>query len=110
MFKKERGKLACVRLERLQIISEAPRRKLCGKPYDGKLSRTVLREASRSNPLRPTLQLMQSFIKLLDSGYIINWREAFNFRVTKFSDINEKIIPFFKKYPVRGVKAEDFKD
>ena len=83
---------------------------LFGEPYDGKLSRTVQREASWSNPLRRTRQLMQSFIKLLDSGYIINWIEAFNFRVTKFSDINEKIIPFFKKYPVRGVKAEDFKD
>lgn len=55
-------------------------------------------------------QLMRSFIKYLDSGYIISWREAFNFRVTKFSDINQKIIPFFQKHPILGVKAEDFKN
>lgn len=29
--------------------------------------------------------------------------------VTKFSDINEKILPFFVKYPVHGVKnLEDY--
>ena len=30
--------------------------------------------------------------------------------VTKISDISEKIIPFFKKHPVIGVKALDFGD
>ena len=30
--------------------------------------------------------------------------------VTKISDISEKIIPLFKKHPVRGVKALDFGD
>ena len=33
-----------------------------------------------------------------------------NFRVSKFQDIYEKIIPFFKKYPILGVKALDFAD
>ena len=33
-----------------------------------------------------------------------------DFRVEKFSDIYEKIIPFFRKYPIIGVKAADFQD
>jgi hypothetical protein len=33
-----------------------------------------------------------------------------NFVVTKLSDITEKIIPFFDKYPIVGVKAKDFAD
>ena len=30
--------------------------------------------------------------------------------VYKFKDIEGKIIPFFKKYPLQGVKALDFDD
>ena len=33
-----------------------------------------------------------------------------NYRVTKFIDLTEKIIPFFSKYPILGVKAQDFED
>lgn len=32
------------------------------------------------------------------------------FRVRKFSDISEKLIPFFIKYPIEGMKFLDFKD
>jgi hypothetical protein len=32
------------------------------------------------------------------------------FKVTSYSDISEKIIPFFNKYPVLGVKSKDFED
>lgn len=32
------------------------------------------------------------------------------YRVEKFKDILEKIIPFFKKYPIKGIKAKDFSD
>ena len=28
-----------------------------------------------------------------------------DFLVTTFSDVNDKIIPFFKKYPIYGVKS-----
>lgn len=31
-------------------------------------------------------------------------------KITKFSSIFEKIIPFYKKYPVQGVKSLDYKD
>jgi hypothetical protein len=30
--------------------------------------------------------------------------------VTKFSDIADIIIPFFKKHPIPGVKSKDFHD
>lgn len=33
-----------------------------------------------------------------------------NFKVTKFSDLTEKIIPFFNKHSILGVKALDFAD
>lgn len=33
-----------------------------------------------------------------------------DFKVTRFSDITEIIIPFFKNNPVLGVKSLDFKD
>jgi len=40
----------------------------------------------------------------------INSEDAVVFHVTKFSDITEKIIPFFHKYSIVGVKALDFAD
>ena len=55
-------------------------------------------------------KLMRSLIELLKCGKIYKNRYAFYFTVSKFSDITEKIIPFFKKYPILGVKALDFAD
>lgn len=37
-------------------------------------------------------------------------REVMDFKVTKFYDITNKIIPFFQKYPILGVKSKDFED
>ena len=37
-------------------------------------------------------------------------RNAFDYRVTRLSSIENKIIPLFKKYPIRGVKGQDFAD
>ena len=55
--------------------------------------------------------LIKSFIKYFKYGNGIYIKgNAYDFRVTKFIDITEKIIPFFKKYPVLGVKALDFDD
>jgi len=57
-------------------------------------------------------QLMLNLIKYLDCGNVTkrNREEAVDFKVIKFSDINNKIIPFFEKYPIQGVKSNDFKD
>ena len=49
-------------------------------------------------------------MKYFKCGNIYIKGNAYDFRVTKFIDITEKIIPFFKKYPVLGVKALDFDD
>ena len=36
--------------------------------------------------------------------------KSVNFQITKFSDITNKIIPFFNQYPILGVKSLDFID
>ena len=55
-------------------------------------------------------KLMRSLIELLKSGRITRRGEAVDIRATKYDDIVNKIIPFFKKYPILGVKALDFAD
>ena len=55
---------------------------------------------------------MKSFVKYLGCG---NYNKKSNkkvgeFQCSKFSDISEKIIPFFKKHQIRGVKAQDWED
>lgn len=44
----------------------------------------------------------------MDCGNIYQKEQVFDFRVRKFQDIVNKIIPFFKNYPIVGVKALDF--
>jgi hypothetical protein len=56
---------------------------------------------------------MKSLVSYLDCGQIYSSSaegEAVNFTVERFSDITDKIIPFFDKYPIEGVKAFDFAD
>jgi len=50
---------------------------------------------------------MKSLVSYLDCGSY-HTRSAQNvgdFFVERYSDISQKIIPFFDKYPIRGVKA-----
>ena len=42
--------------------------------------------------------------------FIKKKKEAIYFIVTKLSDIENKIITFFNKYPVIGTKSKDFDD
>ena len=55
-------------------------------------------------------KLMRSLIEYFKCGNIYKDQDAFNFCVTKLSDILNIIIPFFQKYPIQGVKALDFKN
>ena len=55
-------------------------------------------------------KLLKLLIEYLDCGNIYKNGDAFDFRVSKLSDILNKIIPFFKKYPILGMKALDFAD
>lgn len=54
--------------------------------------------------------LMESLVGYLDCGKVFRAREAVDFVVTKFSDLSEKIIPLFEKYPLQGAKSQDLLD
>lgn len=55
---------------------------------------------------------MKDLMEYFDCGRIYKkkQRDILELQVEKFSDITEKIIPFFNKYPIRGVKLQDFED
>lgn len=55
-------------------------------------------------------ELVKSFVEYLQAGTLIFIKNQplVIYEVTKFSDIEEKIIPFFKKYPWQGVKRLEF--
>jgi hypothetical protein len=55
-------------------------------------------------------ELMRSLIDYLGCGNVSIYKEAVDYLVTKFSDLTDKVIPFFKKYPILGVKSKDFED
>ena len=59
-------------------------------------------------------ELMENIAKYLNCGSFkptgrINQDWGY-YIVKNFSDINEKIIPFFIKYPIKGNKVKDFED
>nr|QBM31520.1 hypothetical protein [Arthrobotrys musiformis]QBM31596.1 hypothetical protein [Arthrobotrys musiformis] len=56
-------------------------------------------------------QLILSLVKYLNCGITYKHSEnAIVFNVSKISDITQKIIPFFLKYPILGEKSKDFED
>jgi hypothetical protein len=57
-------------------------------------------------------QLMRSFVDYLDCGnvFVKSNNTAVDFKITKFLDLYDKVIPFFQKYPLIGVKSKDFVD
>jgi len=58
------------------------------------------------------IRLMEYLIKYLGSGKIYKYSEkpAVVLTIFKFSDINNKIIPFFEQNPLLGVKLFDYLD
>ena len=56
--------------------------------------------------------LIKNIRDLLNCGNIRNQekKRSVEFQVRKFSDIETKIIPFFSKYKIEGVKYQDFLD
>ena len=55
--------------------------------------------------------LMKSLIKYLGCGNIsLDNRGTIDFKVTKFSNIRDIILPFFDKYPLQGNKKIDYYD
>jgi hypothetical protein len=56
--------------------------------------------------------LINNLKRIFECGYTFNHssNNARVFSVTKFKDLYEKIIPFFKQYKIIGTKALDFED
>jgi hypothetical protein len=56
--------------------------------------------------------LINSFIEYLGCGHIRTRKgnSAVDFVVYKTSDLNSKIISFFRAHPILGVKSKDFND
>lgn len=52
--------------------------------------------------------LIKSLKYYFDCGNVYKYREACDYKVIKISDVQEKIIPFFKNYLIQGVKSKDF--
>lgn len=56
-------------------------------------------------------QLFKSFIVYFGCGKLNKRnKNAVDFVVARFSDIENKILPFFKNYPILGIKSKDFDD
>lgn len=55
-------------------------------------------------------ELMTSLIEYLGCGNVYENREAVDFIISKLSDLQNKVIPFFDKYPIQGVKSSDYLD
>jgi hypothetical protein len=55
-------------------------------------------------------ELMKSIVQYFACGISSESSSMSFFTVTKFSDIEEKIIPFLEKYPLQGVKSLDYAD
>ena len=51
---------------------------------------------------------MKNFVSYFNCGAVYENTGHVTFVVTKLSDIRDKIIPFFQKYPLQGFKLSDF--
>ena len=54
--------------------------------------------------------VMERLISYLGCGYISVRGDIVDFYVTKFTDTTDKIIPFFEKHPIIGIKLDNYKD
>jgi hypothetical protein len=57
-------------------------------------------------------QLMESLVSYLGCGKVFKRsnQACVDYKVTKISDLTEKVIPFFDKYNIVGEKSQDFED
>ena len=55
-------------------------------------------------------QLIRSLVKFLGCGNVYNNHDTVEFKISKFEDLAEKLIPFLDKYPIQGVKLSDYLD
>ena len=55
-------------------------------------------------------KIINKFWQFFNCGVLGENSSCAVFTVTKLSDIHEKIVPFFVKYPLQGLKLDNFKD
>ena len=55
-------------------------------------------------------QLMRNIQKYLECGNLLKKRDTLHFTVSNFQELTKKIIPFFQKFPILGIKSKDFSD
>jgi hypothetical protein len=55
-------------------------------------------------------QLFRNLVYYLNCGNIYVEERSVSFTVTKFSDLSEKILPLFDKYPIQGIKRLNYLD
>ena len=80
------------------------------KPSKTKLGEAVHLEFQITQHIRDEI-LIKMFVSYFKAGKNNNsGNAAIDFRVAKLSDILDKIIPFFDKYPIIGVRSQDFED
>jgi hypothetical protein len=54
--------------------------------------------------------LLKSLVDFFGCGQTYSYKDYIEFRCQSFKYNYEKIIPFFNKYPIIGVKSKDFED
>jgi hypothetical protein len=54
--------------------------------------------------------LIENLVEYLGCGKVYKYKNVVDFQVTKISDLANKVLPFFIKYPIKGVKSKDFED
>lgn len=54
--------------------------------------------------------LIESLVDYLGCGRFSVSKEAAYYTCSRFSDISDKILPFFNNYAIFGIKSEDFND
>ena len=76
-----------------------------------KLGKSITLKFSIAQHSRDT-ELLKNFIAIFDCGRIELKldRSAVYFVVTNLKDITDKVIPFFEKYSIKGVKYSDYED
>lgn len=52
--------------------------------------------------------LMGGFVNYFNSGAVYKNTDHVTYLASKFSDIQEKFMPFFQKYPLQGYKSSDY--
>lgn len=72
----------------------------------GKTSRLVFKLTQHSRDV----ELMNRLMKFFGVGKIYKSRDTVYLHITKLEDINKKVIPFFDKYKIVGVKLKDYSD